>query len=210
MIKNLIIWIIKRYELHRVISKLQVDEALKNCNDKVTNNGGSFLQDSYVDNQQNNPAMIIIGKETLVAGMLLIFKYGGTITIGNNCYIGDHSRLWSGESIYIGSNVFISHNVNIMDTNAHEINPFERQDSYSKLLKNGLPTEKGNVKTSPIVIDNHVWIGFNTIILKGVRIGEGAIIAAGSVITKDVPNYSLVAGNPARIIKQITNERKEN
>ncbi|MGC8751800.1 DapH/DapD/GlmU-related protein, partial [Hydrotalea sp.] len=60
------------------------------------------------------------------------------------------------------------------------------------------------VKSSPIKIADKAWIGFNVIILKGVTIGEGAIVGAGSVVTKDVPPYAVVAGNPAKIIKYTT------
>ena len=64
------------------------------------------------------------------------------------------------------------------------------------------------VKISPVRINDRAWLGFNSIILKGVTIGEGAIIGAGSVVTKDVPAYTIVAGNPARIIQEIPlNER---
>ncbi|MDP5158573.1 MAG: hypothetical protein NWQ07_08360 [Flaviramulus sp.] len=65
-----------------------------------------------------------------------------------------------------------------------------------------------NVKSSPIVVKNKVWIGFNSIILKGVIIGEGAIVGAGSVVTIDVPDWTVVAGNPAKVIREIPeNER---
>lgn len=65
-----------------------------------------------------------------------------------------------------------------------------------------------HVKICPVKICNKVWIGFNSIILKGVTIGEGSIVGAGSVVTKDVPPWTIVAGNPARIIREIPeNER---
>ena len=60
------------------------------------------------------------------------------------------------------------------------------------------------VKSAPIVIQDKCWIGFNTIILKGVTIGEGAIVAAGSLVTKDVAPYTLVAGNPAKFVKDLS------
>ena len=142
MIKKLFTWLIQRYRLHQVIYSLQNNDTIKVCNEKVVNNGGTFLLGSFVDNQQNDRQKIKIGSGTLVAGVLMVFKYGGFISIGQNCYIGDHSRIWSGESVIIGDHVFVSHNVNIMDTNSHEINAFERQESYKKLLEHGLSSEK--------------------------------------------------------------------
>ncbi len=67
--------------------------------------------------------------------------------------------------------------------------------------KIGLYKDWSNVKSSPITIKDKAWIGFNSIILKGVTIGEGAVVAAGSVVTQDVPDYAVVGGNPAKIIK---------
>ncbi|MFN7691728.1 MAG: DapH/DapD/GlmU-related protein, partial [Bacteroidota bacterium] len=64
--------------------------------------------------------------------------------------------------------------------------------------------QKGNIASKPIVIHDKVWISFNAIILKGVTIGEGAVVAAGSVVTKDVAPYTMVAGNPAKFIKNVS------
>jgi len=89
------------------------------------------------------------------------------------------------KSIKIGENVAISHDVTIMDSDAHNI-------SYD-----------GYQMTKPIIIGDNVWIGSRAMIMKGVSIGDGAIIAAGSVVTKDVPDNSLVAGVPAQVIKKI-------
>jgi acetyltransferase-like isoleucine patch superfamily enzyme len=90
-----------------------------------------------------------------------------------------------------------------MDTNAHEIDATERAARYVDLINNGSWADKGDVLTAPVVIGDYVWICFNAIILKGVTIGEGAIVAAGAVVTKNVPCYTLVAGNPAIVIKEI-------
>jgi acetyltransferase-like isoleucine patch superfamily enzyme len=135
--------------------------------------------------------------------MLNIFKYGGKIVIGENCYIGDHTRIWSGESVTIGNFVQISHNVNIIDTNAHELEAIERAERWLDLLRNGHWADKGNVLTAPIIIEDYAWISLNAVILKGVTIGKGAIVAAGAVVTKDVEPFTMVAGNPAQFIKTL-------
>lgn len=203
-LSRLLLRIITVDAITNAIEKKRIDNSLKQVKIGVNS---KLYHEAQVKTMWNETNEIYIGENTHIRGELMLFPYGGKIEIGNYCYIGDHTRIWSGESITIGNHVFVSHNVNIMDTNAHEIDAYERELSYRRLLENGLPTEKGNVETQAIIIEDHVWIGFNAIILKGVKIGEGAIIAAGAVVTKDVPSFSLVAGNPATTIKKISNER---
>jgi acetyltransferase-like isoleucine patch superfamily enzyme len=191
--------------LKKVIKKISDFEHRDNCNRYVTNNGTTFLESAHVVNMTNDKERIMLGAGTFVLGELLVFAYGGKIKIGNNCYIGIGSRVWSGEEVKIGNDVLISHNVNIVDTTAHELDHIERADTYIKLLKEGHPKEKGTIVTKPIVIEDHVWVNFNVVILKGVTIGRGAIVAAGTVVTKDVPPFVLVGGNPARVLKELKN-----
>jgi acetyltransferase-like isoleucine patch superfamily enzyme len=162
-----------------------------------------FYPETIIYNNANDPSKIVIGKESHIQGELNVFKYGGQITIGDNAYIGKDSRIWSGESITIGNNVLISHFCNIIDTDSHETDAIERAERYKDLVKNGPWSTKGSIKSSPIVIHDHAWISFNVTILKGVTIGEGAIIGANSVVTKDVPEYCLAVGNPAQIVKKL-------
>lgn len=146
---------------------------------------------------------LIIGKNSHIRGEIFVYPYGEGISIGENSYIGERTVIRSGEKIRIGNNVLIAHGVTIIDSDSHEINCLERADSYVNLIHNGHPKEKGNVKTAPITINDYAWISYGVSILKGVTIGEGAIVGAGSVVTKDVPAWTLVAGNPAKIIKQL-------
>ena len=164
-----------------------------------------LYKDSLIYNMQGKQDLISVGEATHICGELLTFNYGGKITIGDNSFVGPGTRIWSGEEIIIGSNVLISHNINIMDNNAHEINFEERAESYKKLHVIGYPKVKGSVKTAKVIIKDNVWICFNSTILKGVTIGEGAIIGANSLVTKDVPPFTMVAGNPAVQIKKLNN-----
>lgn len=165
--------------------------------------GSVMYPETTIYNMRGNLQDIRIGKNSHVRGELLVFNYGGKIEIGDNTFIGVGSKVWSGELVIIGSNVLISHNVNIMDTNSHEMDHLERAEGFIKLMREGYPKDKGSIKTSPVVIEDYAWISFNAIILKGVRIGKGAVVSAGAVVTKDVPDFCLVAGNPAQVIKHL-------
>lgn len=186
-----------------MISEIQQKKNTENIQHSLTHHGATFYAEAIVNNPSGNKANITIGNNTHVRGMLNVFAYGGKISIGENCYIGDHSRIWSGESISIGNDVLISHNVNIIDTNSHETDAIERSERYMDLLKNGHWKDKGSILTAPIIIKDYAWISFNATILKGVTIGEGAIVAANAVVVKDVPDYTLVVGNPAVVIKNL-------
>lgn len=167
----------------------------------VSGEGTCFRMSANVENISKNRNKIKIGNNTIIEGELLVFNYGGRILIGDNVYVGTNSKIWSGESVSIGSNVLISHNVNIVDTNSHELNHLERAAGFKSLTKYGHPKDKTSIITGKIIIEDYVWISFGVTILKNVRIGKGAIIAAGSVVTKDVEPFSTVAGNPAKVVK---------
>ena len=172
-------------------------------------NTSKFYEESFVNNMQNNPSSITIDSNTHIRGHLQLFKQGGLISIGKDCYIGENSKVWSAGSITIGDRVLISHGVNIHDNISHPLNHHKRHDDYLRILgKNNLDPFIFDLKAKPVCIKNDAWIGFNAIILKGVTIGEGAIVGAGSLVTKDVPDWAIVGGNPAQIIKMIPeNER---
>jgi len=159
--------------------------------------------EATIGNMQNDPSRIRIGRGTHVRGELFIFANGGEIVIGNNCYVGAGTRIWSAEKVAIGDNVLIAHNCTIVDTNSHEMNHLERAAGFQQLVKAGWPKAKTNILTAPVTIGDHAWISFNVCILKGVKIGTGAIVAGGSVVTHDVPEFHLVAGNPATLIRKL-------
>ena len=97
----------------------------------------------------------------------------------------------------------LAHGVQIFDNDSHPANPAERQRDYTAAVSAEL--QRAQIASAPVRIGSQVWFGFNVIILKGVTIGDASIIAAGSVVTKDVPSHTLAAGNPAVNVKSLAN-----
>jgi len=145
-----------------------------------------------IENFLGDPNCIIIGEKSHIRGRLLTYGHGGKISIGAWCYVGVRTEIWSMESIEIGNRVLISHNVNIHDGTAHSQNASERHEHYRHILRAGHPRTSEHmpgISSAPIIIEDDVWISFGVTILKGVRIGTGSIIAANSLVAKDVPPH---------------------
>jgi acetyltransferase-like isoleucine patch superfamily enzyme len=160
-----------------------------------------FHASSSIDNFNGDPSFIRVGNDTHLLGQLLVFPNGGRISIGRECFIGEHSRIWSMSEVSIGDRVQISHGVNIHDNAAHSLSAAERHAQLSQILRGGgHPKDLGDVATAAITIGDDAWIGFNATILGGVNVGAGAVVGACAVVNRDVPAYTIVAGNPALII----------
>jgi acetyltransferase-like isoleucine patch superfamily enzyme len=155
---------------------------------------------SRIENHQARRVAIAIGANSHVVGQLRVFGHGGKINLGEECFVGEDSRIWSASSIRIGRRVQIAHGVNIHDNNSHSLSANSRYIHFKQILSSGHPAVLDDVPSAPIVIEDDVWIGFNATILKGVTIGKGAVVGAASVVTKDVPAYTVVAGSPAKMI----------
>ena len=152
---------------------------------------------SSINNALGEKDRIQIGSHTVCRGELHLFKPRGLIVVGSYCYVGDHTRIWSAVGITIGDRVLISHSVNIHDHNGHTLSASHRHIQSVRSAEEGVAYMDG-VKMGPIQIEDDVWIGFNASVMKGVTLGKGAIIGAATVITKDVPAYAIMVGNPAR------------
>lgn len=169
---------------------------------------GVVLYDSAkIINNLNDASTITIGACTHVKGELLTFGHGGKIAIGEFCFIGEQTRIWSAKEITLGDRVLISHNVNIFDNDTHPVNPQARHEQFKQIITTGQP-KSIDLKERPVIIADDVLIGCNSIILPGVLIGKGAIVGAGSVVTRDVPPYTIVAGNPAKVIREIPEDER--
>lgn len=150
---------------------------------------------------------LIIGNNSIINGNFVFETETGKISIGDRCHIGN-STFISKSKIEIGNDVTIAWGCTIYDHDSHSIYWDERKNDTIQEYKDTLQFNDeiynknwSVVNTKPITIKDKVWIGMNVIILKGVTIGEGAIIGAGSVVTQDVPEWSVVAGNPAKVVK---------
>lgn len=192
-IKNLILMIKSHFFNKKLIVYYpNIKEVSKKADFHIINKFIINAQWNKVRTLKNTiPAMFFIGENTCIRVNHFIVYAGSTIDVRNNGklylgrgYMNYGSRIECHKKIQIGDNVFIAENVTIRDSDNHEI----LRENYSM--------------TDEIIIGNNVWIGAGAKILKGVHIGDGSIIAAGAIVTKDVPKKSLVAGVPAKIIKQ--------
>lgn len=134
----------------------------------------------------------------------LFTRGAGRIVIGSNTWIGGagSTALGAVRSVTIGSNTIVSNHVHIYDNNNHPTDP-ERRIAMTVSEHGGELWGWEESDASEVVIGDNVWIGEFAMILKGVSVGEGAVVGAHSVVTKDVPPYTIVAGNPARVVKRL-------
>lgn len=129
-----------------------------------------------------------LGRKSVVESYCCINNAVGDVTIGDHTRIGIHCTVIG--PVCIGSNVNLAQGITVTALNHN----FE--DTTKRIDEQG-------ISTKPVVIGDDVWIGANAVILPGVTIGQHVVVAAGAVVTKDVPDYSLVAGVPAKEIKKL-------
>lgn len=139
------------------------------------------LKTSFI--MEKNSILLVKGKFYFYTGSKVVIRENAKLILGDGSFINVDSKIYCKEKIEIGNDTFIGEEVIIRDTDEHSV--------IREHYKN----------TQPIKIGNHVWIGMRAMILKGVTIGDNSIVAAGSIVTKNVPSNCLVAGNPAKIIK---------
>jgi acetyltransferase-like isoleucine patch superfamily enzyme len=158
-----------------------------------------FYEGSEIYNLSNERNNVTIGRNCHISGMIMTYNYGGCIKIGDNCSLGVNSRIISVRRIEIGNRVLIAHNVNIIDNISHPIDAQLRHDDFINSYSDGM--KEYDMKAQDIIIGDDVWIGLNSVIMKGVKIGNGAIIGAGSMVTKDVKEWTVNVGNPLMCIR---------
>jgi acetyltransferase-like isoleucine patch superfamily enzyme len=153
-------------------------------------NGTIYMQDN---------CYLQIGSSSMLRGSVIFDKPHAKVVIGDRTYMG--GNIMCASDIIIGNDVLISSLGGIFDHDSHSLNFEERKDDVVDYIQNRKNWQFVTIK--PTKICNKAWIGYNVIITKGVTIGEGAVVAAGSVVTKNVDAWTLVGGNPAKKIKDL-------
>lgn len=156
-----------------------------------------------------NRTYLEIGKRSLIGATFIFETNVGFIKIGNNVNIGRATMICR-SGITIEDDVTMAWGITLYDHDSHSIYWDKRKndnatcyDDY-KCHQNAIVNKNWtDVASAPIRICSKAWIGFNVIVLKGVTVGEGAVIGAGSIVTHDVPPFCVAAGNPARVVKTI-------
>ena len=141
-----------------------------------------------------------IGDQSIVHADISCEEKGGEVRIGSRTFIG-RSNLVCYRSVIIGDDVIMSWGITIVDHDSHSLDWEKREDDVRRWADGRKVWD--HIARAPVKISNKVWIGFNVSVLKGVTIGEGAVIGACSVVTRDIPPYALAAGNPARVIRSL-------
>jgi acetyltransferase-like isoleucine patch superfamily enzyme len=153
--------------------------------------------------RSRKPRALVIGKHvSCYAGCSFSIGEDGQCTIGDFTLLNG-ALIMAEAKIEIGSHCLISWNVGIADSDFHPLDPAQRlvdAQALAPYFKDRPPRPK--LRTAPVKISDNVWIGMNAVILKGVIIGENCVVAAGAVVTKSVEPNTVVAGNPAVVVKQ--------
>lgn len=162
-----------------------------------------FDESASCTNQTGHKENIQIGNNCMIRCQIIALG-NGKITIGDNTYIGVNSRVGAIQNVTIGNNVIISSQVHILDNNNHPTAPEQRLQMTESADYFGELWSWTKSAHAPVHIQDNVWIGERCTILKGVSIGKGSIIGANAVVTRDIPDYVIAAGNPAKVVKHLS------
>ena len=164
--------------------------------------GPNSVIQGYID-ARGAQCNITVGSDCLLQGLLVTETDTSEIRVGNNVFIGSNTVIDCALQVIIEDDVLVSYQCLFLDNNNHSNDIRARRNDLPD-VKYGRPYNWEEIPSKSIRICRGAWSGARSIILKGVTVGEGAIVGAGSVVTKDVPPYTVVAGNPARVVKVVS------
>lgn len=200
MIDRLLLWVRARLEhlaLHAPSRAHELRQRASGSFDEHTR----IYATAAIDNRW--PANLRAGKHLRLHGAIRMTTPEARVTIGEHVYIGPGTRIVCDSAVTIGSYVLIADQVDIADTDSHALDWRARREELTASATDA-PFSRAAIATAPVVIEDDVWIGVKATVLKGVRIGRGAVVAAGAVVTQDVEPFTLVAGVPARKLRELT------
>jgi acetyltransferase-like isoleucine patch superfamily enzyme len=145
--------------------------------------------------------VLSVGEDSIIHADISFEETGGEIQIGSRTFVG-RSDLVCYRRLVIGDDVIMSWGITVVDHDSHSIEWAKRRNDVRDWGKGKKNWE--HIPHAPVIIGNKVWVGFNVSILKGVTIGEGAVIGACSVVTRDIPPYSVAVGNPAKVARSLS------
>lgn len=145
-----------------------------------------------------------IGDECVIRGVLRL-ESQGLLKIGDLVYVGDGCVVSAMERVEIGSGTLLAHGVQVFDNDTHPVDAEERVADFRKKLGYVLP-KPISIRHAAVRIGRRCWLGMNSIVMKGVTIGDGTIVASGSIVVADLPPGVVAAGNPARPIKALSDD----
>jgi acetyltransferase-like isoleucine patch superfamily enzyme len=158
---------------------------------------------------------LLIGDGCILQNHFIFESAGGKIAVGDGVFINSGTKIISRSSIEIGNAVTIAWGCVVYDHDSHSLSYRDRiadhNQSLSDVSHGNMVANKdwSRVATAPIRICDYVWLGFDVVVLKGVTIGEGAVVGARAVVTRDVPPWTIAVGNPAGVVKEIPPELRK-
>lgn len=179
--------------------------------------GNTVLDKSFrvAFNAPRTGLAVQIGNESMLRNNIIFESDEGMVSIGDRTFINGGTSIICRSKVHIGNDVTIAWGCMIYDHDSHSLSYADRLDDHRQQM---LDWQHGNmisnkdwstVRSAPIHIGDHAWLGFDVTVLKGVTIGEGAVIGAKSVVTRDIPAWCVAAGNPARVVKEIPPELRK-
>jgi acetyltransferase-like isoleucine patch superfamily enzyme len=150
---------------------------------------------------------VVIDGPSAIRGILRA-EAGGTLRVERYVYVGDGALVSSRKAISIGESTLLAHGAQVFDNNSHPTATFERVIQFRRMLGDKRLAATLNIDAAPVNISARCWIGLNSLVLKGVTIGEDTIVAAASVVSKSLGAGVVAAGNPAQVVRELTAEER--
>lgn len=199
--------------LQNILAKRRAEKKLKSLYDNAvigkefcgspmySNAKLHVLRNVHVTNKTGNPERLRIGNFCNLSCRITL-QVSGNLNIGDFVYMNSNCVLNISNTVLIGSNCLFGPGVTIWDSDNHPLDPKLRLQQ-TMTIPNVKSLNSFDIGGGDISIGHNVWIGMDCLILGGVNIGEGSVVAARSVVVKDIPPYTLAAGVPAKVVKQL-------